>query len=85
MACTLLYISNFAVHGYEVPDDFWFTNEFILRVFTIVLMCYFLYFEIRCIIRDRFAYLIEIYNYLDLISFILNIWLIHNATKGETT
>ena len=80
---TLFYISNYVVEGVDVPDDFLLTTEFWLRIVSLTLMSYFLYFEIRCIIRDQFSYLFDIFNYIDLISILLNIWLIFRATRGK--
>ena len=82
---TQVYISNYVVEGVDVPDDFLLTAEFWLRIVSLALMSYFLYFEIRCIHRDGFSYLIDIFNYIDFCSIFLNIWLIFRATRGKHT
>ena len=48
-----------------------------------VLITYFLYFELRCIIRDGILYLTDIFNYIDITSFSLNIYIIENAVQGN--
>lgn len=74
MVCTLYYISNYAVTGVKKPEEF--SEEMVLRYLIIILILYFCYFEVRCMIRDGLSYLLDVYNYIDIGTFILNLYLI---------
>ena len=78
----LFYVSNYAVIGIDV--DFWEpSTEFFLRWVVIFFILYFFSFEIRCIIRDKHLYLLDIFNYVDVTSFGFNIYLVFQASKGK--
>ena len=74
MVCTLYYISKYVVIVVENPDEF--SEEMVLRYLIICLNLYFFYFEIRCMIRDKLSYFLDVYNYIDIGAFILNMYLI---------
>lgn len=72
---TLLYISNFTIIGVDSSERWNFTtNEFWNRIAMIVLTAYFIFFEIKSIIRDGIGYFKEMFNYLDILSFTCNIY-----------
>ena len=77
---TLWYISNFAVSGVADPSEF--GVELIVRYMIVILILYLLYYEIRCCIRDKFAYLLDIYNWIDISSFCMNLYIVYYSSKG---
>ena len=46
---------------------------------------YFVYYEIKDVIRDGFSYLFDPFNYLDVLKYSLNIFLIIEAVDGKNT
>lgn len=66
---TLIYISNYVLDGIDT-EDVWsrWSSETLHRFIVIILNIYFLYFEIRSMIRDGFPYFFDIFNYVDLLG-----------------
>ena len=66
---TLIYISNYVLDGIDT-EDVWsrWSAETLHRFIVIILNIYFLYFEIRSMIRDGFPYFFDIFNYVDLLG-----------------
>ena len=81
---TLIYISTYALVGIKEEDRYVFSVELCLRITMGILMLYFFSFECRCILRDGLAYFVDIFNYIDLVSFMLNIYIIERAISGDT-
>ena len=72
----LFYLSYFAVEGVEGLNDVEKNLEYAMRILILIFVSYFLFFEIVCILRDGLSYLKDIFNWIDIISFMLNIYLI---------
>ena len=72
----LFYLSYFAVEGIEGLNDVEKNLEYAMRILILIFVSYFLFFEIVCILRDGLSYLKDIFNWIDIISFMLNIYLI---------
>lgn len=83
MISMIWYISVYGVKGHDKSDEF--NEEMVLRFLILSLIIYFLYFEVRCMMRDKMIYLLDLYNYVDIGTFILNIYLIRNANQGTTS
>jgi hypothetical protein len=64
MISMIWYISIYGVQGVE--DSGRFNEELIIRCLIVFLIIYFLYFEVRCMFRDKQIYLLDIYNYVDI-------------------
>ena len=77
------YLSNYAVEGID-PDKRWdLTPEFFMRWIIIAQVLYFFYFEFMSMLRDGWPYLLDVFNYIDLLSFSLNIYLIYATTNRK--
>ena len=75
------YISIYGVSGSEgpiEPDQ----TEIILRYLILILTIYFLYFEIRCLIRDRTDYVLDISNDIDFLALFLNLYILSYSSQG---
>ena len=83
--CTIYYTSEYALVGVD-SDHVWdFTGEFVLRCILIILNIYFVYFEIRDVMRDGLSYLFDPFNYLDVLKLSLNMYLIGEAVDGTNS
>lgn len=82
MIVTLLYISNYSVVGVDPSQRWEFTDEFYNRFAMIILTFYFIFFEVKTIIRDGLNYFKEMFNYLDILSFSANIYCLEVAQEG---
>ena len=81
-SATLYYMSKYAVDGIE--EDFnEVTFEFFLRWIVLTFAIYFSYFELRCVYRDGYHYFLDVFNYVDVASHSLNIYLVFKASVGE--
>ncbi len=78
--CTLWYISNYGVSGVHDPSKF--GAELVVRFTIVLLIIYFVYFEVRCMLRDKSIYLLDIYNYIDIGTFSLNLYIIYKSSVG---
>ena len=75
MIMTLIYLSNYTVQ--EKDHDYWeWSEESSMRFVILLMIFYFLYFEVMSMKRDRYYYFLDIFNYVDLVSFIMNTYLI---------
>ena len=74
--CVIVYVTLFTVEGYDQLSSGQKSTEVIMRFIILALMLYLILFEIICIIRDGWKYLYDFYNYIDVASFAINIYLI---------
>ena len=85
LVATLLYTSNYTLKGIE-EDQIWaFGPELVLRFLLIILCFYFLYFEVRAMVRDGASYFVDPFNYADITLICLNFYLIEEALNGTNT
>ena len=80
-SCMLVYISYYAVQGIEEGKVWEFGPDLCLRMVLQVLLGYFMYFEVRSLIRDKLWYFLDVFNYVDNLSFILNQILLWNTRR----
>ena len=82
MGLSLYYVEYYAalppVEGY----DWEFSDECIIRVCLLLLMIHQLYFEVRNIIRDKFYYLLDFFNIIDLSGMFLLLSAMLRAING---
>lgn len=74
---TLTYITLFSVQGVDRLSDSQQGAEIVMRFIILLQILYFIYFEFVSVIRDGTDYLYDIYNWIDISSFIINIFLIY--------
>ena len=48
-----------------------------MRCIILIGIAYFVFFEMVCMMRDGLSYLTDIFNWLDIMSFVLNLYLIY--------
>ena len=71
----ITYYSSFTVDGVS-PDERWsVTPEFFMRWIILIGTVYFAFFEITNMLRDGFAYFKSMFNLVDCVTFVLNIYL----------
>ena len=62
---TNYYLQSYAMEGIPEDERVSFSVEFVLRWIILLSLMYFSFFELVQILRDRFDYFTDIYNYLD--------------------
>ena len=83
MIASIVYITNYGVHGVPKEELSDFSAELVLRFLVFVGTVYFVFFELRGMWRDGFAYFTAINNYVDMFSLALNIYIIDSAVEGK--
>ena len=54
-----------------------------MRVLLIALTLYFAFYEFVCMVRDGWSYIFDIFNYIDLVSFSLNVYLVYATVVND--
>lgn len=80
--CVLYYLPVYCVEGLVTTGPHALSHadlhaEKALRYIILTLIAYFFFFEMVCIMRDGLDYLTDIFNWMDNIAFILNIYMIY--------
>ena len=81
----IIYMSFFAVSGSQHLEGAEEVIEIIMKILIILLAMYFEFFEVISLIRDPYDY-IDIYNTIDLLSPVNNIYcMVHSSDKERGT
>ena len=72
----LFYLSHFAVNGVDENNESEKRIEQAMRLLIFFLLTYFIFFEIVCMMRDGLDYITDVFNWIDIISFMINLYLI---------
>ena len=83
MIATLIYISKYTVVGVDPSQRWEPTTELANRIIMILLTVYFIFFEVKSVLRDGLDYFREVFNYLDILSFTANIYCLEAAMEGK--
>jgi hypothetical protein len=73
---TNYYLQQYALEGIPEDERATFSLEFVLRWLILLSLLYFMFFEVIQLLRDRFEYFTDPYNYLDMSQYAINVYLI---------
>ena len=82
MITTLIYVSYYTVEGVETNFFAW-TDECRIRMIMLLVIFYFMFYEYKCMVRDGWHYVFDVFNYVDALSFSFNLYLISVTITGE--
>ena len=73
---TIVYFSNYAVIGIEEDERYALSPELVMRVSIYILILYFSFFEFVCMLREGMGYFEDVFNYMDIASYGINVFLL---------
>ena len=77
--CTIFYVTIWSVEGIDYDKRWDLTPEFVVRWIILILVIYFVFFEVVAIVRDGWNYLTDVFNYFDWAAFILNFYVTYTT------
>ena len=80
--CFYTIFTSTGIHGYSDSEK---VAAVFMGLIIISLDLYFLFYEVEGIKRDRMIYLTDPYNYVDLVTAAINMWLVFETlTEAES-
>ena len=72
----LVYLTEYVVRTPEPDEEDGQTGELVMRITIIIFAIYFAIFDLVCLLRDSLRYITDIFNWFDILSFVINIEMI---------